>query len=89
MNQIGDLKAFPFALVCIASQLIDVEANREILKEIFEKFVHYFLDDSEEIMGSIKNKTFATSDGDGDYSLDLSIGNECLKDIWNIFNGNE
>lgn len=82
MNRIGDLKAFPFALMCIVAQLIDVDANRDLLEEVFDKFVHYFVDDCAEV-GEMIKATDATA---GEQNL-CSIDNDCLRNFWQIFHG--
>lgn len=87
LNRLGDLKAFPFAVICIGAQLIDIEANRDILEEIFDRFVSFFFDFDAFALSNIKNGSLSHEGGDvcnSTIDKDISLS---LQNCWSFFTG--
>lgn len=82
LNQLADPKALPFAVMCISSQLIDLQANHDMLVDIFDKFVTTFFGD----YALRAAKGVASEDEKLDESVDeTTITN--LAYIWSLFKG--
>ncbi|XP_027197476.2 WD repeat-containing protein 11-like [Dermatophagoides pteronyssinus] len=72
LNQFGDCKSFPLAIICIGAQLIDFDANMDCMEKIFRNFVNYFYDES--MFEKMKNSNCLNIDDDDD-----------MKTCWTLF----
>lgn len=71
LNQFGDCKSFPLAIICIGAQLIDFDANMDCMEKIFRNFVNYFYDES--MFEKMKNSNC------------LNIDDDDMKTCWTLF----
>ena len=55
LNRLSELKAFPFALICVAAQLIEIHDYKDLLEEIFDTFVTRFFGYDEARLASLKS----------------------------------
>ena len=97
LNRLSELKAFPFALVCVAAQLIEIQDYQDLLEEIFDTFVIRFFGYDDTQLASLKGDGdqstlhFADGGDSGDPTLsDSSRQNnyeEVLRQCWAMFSG--
>lgn len=97
LNRLSELKAFPFALVCVAAQLIEIQDYQDLLEEIFDTFVIRFFGYDETQLASLKGdgdqSTLHSADGgdSGDPTLSDSSRQsnyeEVLRQCWAMFSG--
>ncbi|KAH9517429.1 WD repeat-containing protein 11 [Dermatophagoides farinae] len=73
LNQFGDCKSFPLAVICIGAQLIDMDANMDCIENIFRNFANHFFDD-ESLFEKIKDSNCLNIDID-----------DSLKKCWALF----
>ncbi|OTF74578.1 hypothetical protein BLA29_001184 [Euroglyphus maynei] len=70
LNQFGDCKSFPLAVICIGAQLIDMDANIDCMENIFRNFINYFYDDyGESIFEKMKDENFLNIYDDDDDNI--------------------
>ena len=100
LNRLSELKAFPFAVVCVAAQLIEIEDYKDLLEEIFDGFVTRFFDYDQTRLASLKvfdsNTVSVISDG-GDFATEQSDEptenttqsklDATLRQCWTLFSG--
>lgn len=85
-------------MICAAAQLIDIEANRDVLEEIFDKFITTFYGFDEQLLNQMKNaeSVIITDHGDENKELDHQPhscnGDETLSlvaQLWSLFTKKE
>lgn len=91
LNRLSDLKAFPFALICVASQLIDIDANRDVLEEIFDRFATRFFDYDSQLLAKLKSdieENLLSNEGDSGQLVSEEANSETtLRQCWFLFTG--
>lgn len=95
LDRLFDLKAFPFALICVAAQLIDIDDNQELLEQIFDAFVSRFFGLNEEQLVRLKrdNSQFVIESGGDSVGeqfpkwLGSTEYEETLRQCWSMFQG--
>lgn len=94
LNRLSELKAFPFAIVCVAAQLIDIQDYQDLLEEIFDTFVVRFFGYDEAQLANLKSDQPISSTDGGD-SIDPTLSDsskrsdheDVLRQCWIMFSG--